>query len=180
MPKLGNKKQQLHNNTCTRLGKPQDGGDEETDNEMQNYEEELQQCAKALGIHYQRVEEADPASDNATDSSKMPKKRKQKGKLHTRTISQEHVPLPDNLTSMIQSEVYSKNVFEEMAHLAAFKARFQQKWGNQNVDSHWKITLRYWRQVNMLMLYTKVLHGTRNSKVCVSTGCGHRIKQNAT
>ena len=98
MPKLGNKKQQLHNNTCTRLGNPQDGGDEETDNEMQNYEEELQQCVKAVGIHYQRQEEADPASDNATDSSKVPKKRKQKEKLHTRTISQEHVPLLDNLT----------------------------------------------------------------------------------
>jgi hypothetical protein len=40
----------------------QDSGDEETDNEMQNYEEELQQCAKAVGIHYQRQEEADPPS----------------------------------------------------------------------------------------------------------------------
>jgi hypothetical protein len=30
---------------------------------------------------------------------------------------------------MILSEVYSKNVVEEMTHLAAFKARFQQQMG---------------------------------------------------
>jgi hypothetical protein len=55
---------------------------------MQNYEEELQQCTKTVGIHFQRQEEADQASDNATDLIKGAKEAEAKGKTaHTDNIA---------------------------------------------------------------------------------------------
>ena len=51
------------------------GNDEVNDNEMENYEVELQQCAQAAGIDCQRQE------DNAAESLKSSKKRKTKTRL---------------------------------------------------------------------------------------------------
>ena len=135
----------------------QDEDDEENDNEMQNYEGELQQCAQAVGINYQRQEEAVSVSDNATEPSKASKKRKRKQKLQTRPMSQEDAPLPENVTTRILSEVYKEGVFEEMAHLAAFKARFQQQMGQPKrrlaLEEHTKML---WHQVIIYSIFTNV------------------------
>jgi hypothetical protein len=123
------KKQQLQNNTRLVELSPKlqtrkhmsgrDGNDEVNDNEMENYEVELQQCARAAGVDCQRQ------VDNAAESLKASKKRKTKTRLITRPVSQEDVPLPENLSTRILSAVYKEDIFEDMAHLAAFKARFQ-------------------------------------------------------
>ena len=98
----------------------EDGGGEGTDNEMQNYEKEFQQCAQTVGIHYQQQEEADPASDNATDLIKVAKEAEVKGKTaHTDNIARTR-PSSRQFNRHDTIRRSQKNVFKETAHLAAF------------------------------------------------------------
>ena len=53
------------------------------------------------------------------------KETENKDKVVTRPVSQEDVPLPEDLSTRILSAVYKEDIFEGMVYLAAFKARFQ-------------------------------------------------------
>lgn len=101
-----------------KMPSEENNNEEEHDKEMEGYEDELQQCADAVGPPCCAQEQADSAS------SKKKAGRKKKHILRTRKIAQE-TPFPQNLTSRALSKLYCADIFHQAAHMAAFKSRFE-------------------------------------------------------